>query len=188
MTEKKYFIPVETKTVHRLIFAWEDEKEERWLEEMSALGWHLTSALPFTWNFQKGEPIKMVYRLDYKLSLDKDYQEYRQIFSDAGWELVCTLSNWHYYRILPENDKIPEIYNDNRSKAVKYQRLLVLFLILLPTIILFVPPSITSQHADFAEPWNFIIFAIGITIKILFLYGVIRISLRVISLRKSLQE
>ena len=79
----------------------------------------------------------MVYRLDYKLTLDKDYQEYRQIFADAGWELVCVMSNWHYYRILPENDKVPEIYSDNRSKAAKYQRLLVLFLILLPMMILY---------------------------------------------------
>ena len=85
----------------------------------------------------------MVYRLDYKLTLDKDYQEYRQIFTDAGWELVCVMSNWHYYRILPENDKVPEIYNDNRSKAAKYQRLLVLFLILLPTII-FIRTTVTN--------------------------------------------
>jgi len=188
MVEKKYFTPVETKTVHRVIFAWEDEKEERWLEEMSMQGWHLTGTIPYTYYFQKGESKKMVYRLDYKLTLDKDYQEYRQIFTDAGWELVCVMSNWHYYRILPENDKVPEIYSDNRSKAAKYQRLLVLFLILLPTLILFIPPSLVSNHADFPEPWNFIVFSIGLTIKILFLYGVIRISLRVISLRKSLQE
>ena len=188
MVEKKYFTPVETKTVHRVIFAWEDEKEERWLEEMSASGWHLTGVAPFTWYFQKGKPTLLAYRLDYKLTLDKDYQDYKQIFVDSGWELVCVMSNWHYYRILPENEQVPEIYSDNRSKAAKYQRLLVLFLILLPTLILFIPPSLVSNHADFPEPWNFIVFSIGLTIKILFLYGVIRISLRVISLRKSLQE
>jgi hypothetical protein len=83
---------------------------------------------------------------------------------------------------------VPEIYSDNRSKAAKYQRLLAFFLILLPMMILYVPPSPISNHADFPEPWRFIIFALGLTIKLFFLYGVIRISLRVISLRKSLQE
>lgn len=188
MAEKKYFTPVETKTVRRVIFAWEDDKEERWLEEMSASGWHLTGVAPFTWYFQKGKPTQLVYRLDYKLTLDKDYEEYKQIFADSGWELVCIMANWHYYRILPENDKVPEIYSDNRSRAAKYQRLLAFLIILIPTLIMFIPPSPISNHAEYPEPWKFIIYTIGITIKILFLYGVIRISLRVISLRKSLQE
>ena len=48
MAERKYFTLVETKTVHRVIFAWEDEKEERWLEEMSMQGWHLTGTIPYT--------------------------------------------------------------------------------------------------------------------------------------------
>ena len=91
MNEKKYFKPVETKIVHRVIFAWEDDKEERWLEEMSVSGWHLTGAVPFTWYFQKVEPARRVYRLDYKLTLDKDYPEYRQIFADSvgNWCASC---------------------------------------------------------------------------------------------------
>ena len=187
MNEKQYFIPVETKTVHRVIFAWEDDKEERWLEEMAISGWHLTGAVPFTWYFQKGEPARMVYRLDYKLTLDKDYQEYRQIFADAGWELVCVMSNWHYYRILPENDKVPEIYNDNHSRAVKYQRLLVM---LLPILVLigFIPPSIFSDSPPYSGlAWD-VVTILGLLVKIFFIYAIIHISARVIRLRKAQQE
>jgi hypothetical protein len=31
----------EDKTVLKVFFVWQDEDEERWLEEMSRRGWHL---------------------------------------------------------------------------------------------------------------------------------------------------
>jgi hypothetical protein len=187
MTEKKYFTPVETKTVLKAIFAWEDDKEERWLEEMSMQGWHLTGTVPYTYYFQKGESKRMVYRLDYKITLDKDYQEYRQIFADAGWELVCVMSNWHYYRILPENDSVPEIYNDNRSKAAKYQRLLVMLLPLL-SILWIIPPSFLTNPPPYSGIAWTVIMIIGLAVKVLFIYAIIRVAIRFIHLRQAQHE
>ena len=97
-----------TKTVFKVIFAWQDEKEEKWLEEMAASGWHLLSVAPFVYTFQRGTPEVVTYRLDYKLTTNKDYPEYVSIFRDSGWELVASMANWHYYRIKSENSNTPE--------------------------------------------------------------------------------
>ena len=113
-----------TKTIYKVFFAWQDEKEEKWLEEQAAQGWHLESAAPFFYTFRKGNPERVIYRLDYKLTLDKDYTEYEQIFTDCQWKLVTRMSNWHYYRIRPDNNHTPEIFNTSHTKAQKYRRLL----------------------------------------------------------------
>ena len=83
-------ITPELKTVYKVIFEWEDEKEEKWLEKMAVEGWRLISVAPCVYKFQRSESEKVVFRLDYKMSSDKDYQEYLMLFKDAGWELFAT--------------------------------------------------------------------------------------------------
>jgi len=124
------------KTIYKVIFEWEDEKEEKWLEQMAEKGWRLVSVAPCVYKFQRSESEKVVFRLDYKMSSDKDYQEYLMLFKDAGWELFATFSNWHYFKIKPENKEVPEIYNSSKSKAQKYRRLLKI----LPGVLALVPP------------------------------------------------
>lgn len=132
----------QTKKVVKVIFAWEDEKEEKWLEQEAAKGWHLTSAQPYVYNFQKSNPEKVAIRLDFKNTLDKDYQEYLALFRDAGWELVSQFSNWHYFRIKAKTDEVPEIYNSDRTKAQKYRRLLMAMIPLFPIfVVLFTRPT-----------------------------------------------
>ena len=43
------------KHVFRLFSAWNDAKEERWLEEMAQTGWHLVSG-PIVYCFEEGAP------------------------------------------------------------------------------------------------------------------------------------
>ena len=41
----------------KLFWAWEDDKEEKWLGEMSRLGWHLEApGFPGFYYYAKGEP------------------------------------------------------------------------------------------------------------------------------------
>ena len=115
------FIP-ETKTIFKAIFAWEDEKEEKWLEKMAVEGWKLVSVAPYIYKFQRSVPERVIFRLDFKNTLDKDYQEYLTLFKDAGWNLFATYANWHYFKISPENGEVPEIYNSGKAKAQKYRR------------------------------------------------------------------
>jgi len=110
---------------YRWFWPWQDEKEEAWLEEMSQTGWHLKSVqLPCVYFFDKGEPCRNIYRLDYMLMNKAKIQEYLQIFQDAGWEYIGEMSNWRYWRKLVVSGETSEIFTDNESKIKKYQRML----------------------------------------------------------------
>ena len=86
-----------TKKFH-WFWAWEDEKEEAWLREMSQKGQHFRSVSPpSTYIFEKGEPIDYVYRLDY-FTNRKDRSNYLQIFQDAGWDYKGEMGGWQYFR------------------------------------------------------------------------------------------
>ena len=128
MAKEKLPVAGDHKRVFKVIWAWQDEKEEEWLSEMSRQGWHLYDTAPFVYHFQRGKPLNVTYRLDFKLTFQKDYQEYLDLFKDSGWDLVAVMANWHYFRIQPGNDSQPELYNDNRSRIEKYKRLLWIIL------------------------------------------------------------
>jgi hypothetical protein len=189
MEKEKLLVKEDFKKVFKVIWAWEDDREEEWLSEMSRQGWHLYDTAPCVYYFQRGKPLNVTYRLDYKLTVQKDYQEYLRLFKDAGWELVDVMANWHYFRIQPGNDRRPELYNDNRSKVEKYRRLLwtilPIFLInlYLPNwkIFLFDP----LRSFDASGLLRLIIFFVP---KILLGYGLVMILLRIHRLRHAPQE
>jgi len=128
---------------------WQDEKEEAWLEEMSTSGWHLKSvSLPCVYFFEKGDPCRKAYRLDYMMMNKGKLDEYLQIFRDAGWEYIGEMSNWRYWRKQMVNGEAAEIFTDNESKIKKYQRLLgymAFFLFFLVFI---------SMNMLVIRPWN----------------------------------
>lgn len=121
----------------KLFWAWQDEKEEAWLHAMSLQGLHLR-ALPFPtrYEFEAGEPRNDYYRMDYIVDR-KDFENYLQLFRDAGWEHIGEMGGWQYFRTSTEGSTIPEIYTDRDSKAQKYQRLMTILVIFLPIFMMF---------------------------------------------------
>ena len=178
-----------TKTFYKTFFAWQDEKEEKWLEEQAVQGWHLESAAPFFYTFRKGSPDRVIYRLDYKHTLDKDYAEYVQIFKDCQWELATRMSNWHYYRIRPENDQTPEIFNTSRAKAQKYRRLLRGLLPLL--LLAFLNFRFIFEHLDFTKAHDTGEVILGLSLLMVwgtFIFAVITIVAKIRRLESESRE
>lgn len=181
----------ETKTIFKAIFAWEDEKEEKWLEQMAADGWRLISVAPYVYKFQRSEPERVIFRLDYKMTTDKDYQEYLMLFKDAGWEMFATFSNWHYFKIKPENTEVPEIFNSGRVKALKYRRLLMGLVPLLPIFIVLLNPAFRyAAHVDDGFI-NGVLTAIKILMTLVLLllgYSILRILAKIKKLESESKE
>jgi hypothetical protein len=115
----------------KLFLLWQDQKEEAWLRQMAQQGWHLTSVVPLVYTFVRGDPRDDVYRLDY-LASKADYDEYKQLFQDAGWELVGEMMSWQYFRKAASADGPNEIYTDAESKVERYRRVLGYLIIFLP--------------------------------------------------------
>lgn len=171
-----------TITKFRWFWAWQDEAEETWLEEMSRSGYHLNSVgIPGIYSFIVAEPRNYVYRLDYQTFRRKDRQEYLQLFGDAGWEHVGNVSAWQYFRKEVVPGESPEIYTDVESKAAKYRRVLaylgftyVLMLVILAGRIL----------SDDPYPWWDAVRIIYAMILVFLTYALIRTAIRVRHLKK----
>jgi len=139
-----------TTTKFKWFWAWQDEKEETWLHTMAQEGLHLQSmGLSGFYEFEIGEPRNEYYRMDY-ITDRKDYQNYLQLFKDAGWEHLGEMGGWQYFRTKAEGNAVPEIYTDRDSKSQKYQRLLLVLIIFLPIFTTITTRDVdrTSQFAD----------------------------------------
>lgn len=170
-------------TKRKWFWAWNDEKEEGWLSEMSQQGLHL-EGIPFpgSYQFRKGEPGRYTYRLDYQSLKTKDKDSYLQLFSDAGWEIVGEMGGWMYFRYKANNGEPPEIYSDLESKIGKYQRVLGYLVVFLPILVLMMP---NIARAEGHGPIYAILGAINFLLMVLFSIGVFQLIRRISRLKKS---
>lgn len=96
-------VPATEQKIRKWFWAWEDEKEENWLREMSKQGYHLKEPLFIgSYLFESGEPQEYIYRLDFMSTPRKEQETYLQLFQDAGWEHVGSLGGWQYFRTRAE--------------------------------------------------------------------------------------
>lgn len=171
----------------KLFWAWQDEKEEQWLGELSRQGLHLRQAGLFgRYLFSQGEPREYAYRLDFVTSANKN-PDYYQLFQDAGWTHVGEMSGWQYWRKEILDGKEPEIYTDNVSKIHKYQRLIAVLVIFSP--ITFLPLMQYSRWSDMTGEQGFfsILYGIGsllfFTLTIVFSFSLFKIIQRISQLK-----
>jgi hypothetical protein len=167
---------VDTIRVVKWFWAWQDEREEAWLGEMARRGWRL-SALPFPlfYEFTAGAPSDDVYRLDYQRPSQKTLGDYEQLFRDAGWELVGTMSGWHYFRKSPQPGEPTEIYTDAESKIAKYQRLSqVLMGIFAPQFVLFIILSRSIERMGAFGPVFFLVYMTCFALYFVTMLGLMR--------------
>jgi hypothetical protein len=154
---------MKTKLIYKnkWIWGWEDDKEEAWLRQLANEGLHLVK---LTWlgvyAFQRGEPRDIVYRMDYYYSSQGDYQNYLQLFRDAGWELVGKFLGWQYFRKPVEHGESPEILTDNESKIKKYQNLMTVVALSAPVSLI----SIILISQDTLSPFMMLVLAILVLI------------------------
>lgn len=91
------------KVIRKIFFVWQYEKEEQWLNEMSAKGWQLTTMSTGKigkYVFEKGAPNEYEYRLEF---LDKDASspesdEYISFLKETNIEMIGACRNWIYIR------------------------------------------------------------------------------------------
>lgn len=151
----------EIKKVFKWWPAWKPEKMEAWLEEMEANGWRLVqvkwSATRFY--FEKGEPRKVRYCLDYQTEKDASYA---RLFQDSGWEMTYTNGMWYIWK-MPYSAERPEIYSDLDSLIERNKRLMNLFgliaLIQVPAIV--VNMERLRDYPVFALVYVFLIGMLG---------------------------
>lgn len=113
-----------TAQVSQIKFFFRFEKEEAWLEAMSASGWHLISAGYGLYKFQAGKPEKRVYKIDCRnISKQADLVDYVSLFTDSGWTSISAkknMGNYYFYSMADQPGK--DIFSDKVSRAGRYLR------------------------------------------------------------------
>ena len=172
---------------HKWFWAWQDDKEEEWLSEMSKQGCHLSKPGFFgRYEFEQGEPKNYVYRLDFMIGKSDQKETYLQYFTDAGWEYLGEFGNWQYFRILAEGDSEPEIYTDVSSKIMKYQRIGGLLIIFMPVYLVTLN---VNNLLDRDPTWLMVtIFILWLAIILLFVFSIVKLFLRVLELKKTIKQ
>lgn len=82
------------KTVRKLFWAWEFEKEEQWLNTMAQAGWALEKVGLCQYSFSPCEPGEYTIRLEMR-SHDEGYLAFMQ---ETGAEYIGRMVQWIYFR------------------------------------------------------------------------------------------
>ncbi len=179
-----------TKT--RFLPLWKEEKELNWLAGMSKDGWHLVKKGFITYHFQKGDSKEYIYQYDYKAPSDKDFDEYKQLYHDSGWEYIDGYSGWHYFKTTP-NNKTSSLYTDLESKQRHLKKLLAMMVMIGGSNAAIISTNIvvfSTIVSDFKSiPLVLLImWGVSILVVIMLAYTSIRIGLQLRKLRKSVTE
>lgn len=112
--------------IHKIFYDF--EKEENWLNQMSAKGLHLKAVGWCTYYFEKGKSGAYTYRLELLSNLPKhpESQEYINFIEDSGVEAVASYLKWVYFRKKAEDGPF-EIFSDIDSKMRHYWKINTLF-------------------------------------------------------------
>ncbi len=86
--------------VHKLFWAWDFEKEEKWLNEMAAKGLLLTDVGFCRYVFQEGTPGEYQYHLEWLRHFPShpESRAYIQFIEETGAEHVGSFKKWVYLR------------------------------------------------------------------------------------------
>jgi len=166
--------------VLKMFWAWNDDKEENWLEEMASAGWHLAGG-PFIYRFEQGAPARVRYRLDYR-SENTGLDEYVRLCRDAGWERVFQFGGWQYFRTASAD--APEIYTDVSSRIAKYRRLMAMTLVLAISTTAANVPALTSHPGGRGRLVEEGIRGLAFVLSLAWVYIVVRLAMHIRALKR----
>ena len=117
------------KTVRKLFWAWDFDREEDWLGDMAAQGWGLVSVGFCRYTFEPCRPGEYGCRLELLADPlgDPKSQEYLEFLAEAGVEYVGHLFRWVYLRKRTDDGPF-ELFSDTDSRIRHLRRILALVL------------------------------------------------------------
>ena len=101
------------------------QKEEKWVNEMAANGWHLIGYKIGRYTFEKGEPGEYDYCMELleEAPATEKGIEYLTFMEEAGIECVASNLSWVYFRKKSTGEPFV-IYTDYGSRKKHLQRII----------------------------------------------------------------
>jgi hypothetical protein len=121
------------RTIHKFFLAWNYEKEEKWLNEMSAKGLQLVSVGYCKYVFEEGVKYEYSYKMEYHPDSSQDKRSsYIQFLEETGIEYIGSILDWVYFR-KKATDGVFEIYSDIDSE-IKHKKRVLSFLLTITSV------------------------------------------------------
>ncbi|MBY0122117.1 DUF2812 domain-containing protein [Bacillus sp. S/N-304-OC-R1] len=102
------------------------EKEEKWVNERAAEGWHLEKFSLGRFVFTKGEPGTYIFRNEFIRMTSSEKEDYFDFLKDSGITIINEWGGWVYMKKAAAEGPF-EIYTDKESKISYYNRMLSVF-------------------------------------------------------------
>ena len=108
----------ERKVIHKWVWVWDFEKEERWLNEMAMSGWVLCGVGFCKYIFEKCDPAEYTVRLELRAG-DSNYLDF---INEIGAEYIGRVVAWIYLRKKTEDGPF-DLYSDIDSRIDHLNRI-----------------------------------------------------------------
>lgn len=117
---------METKKEFRFFTIFQYEQEQEYLSRRHQEGWKFVKVTGLgTYHFERCQPEKVVYQLDYNQEGLANKEEYVRMFADCGWEYLMDYAGYSYFRKAAADMKgDEEIFCDEQSKLEMMERVL----------------------------------------------------------------
>ena len=171
------------KTIHKIFWAWEFDKEEKWLNEMVAKGLCLVSVGFCKYEFEDCEPgeYKICLQLLDKMPCHAESQKYIEFVETTKAEHIGSFFRWVYFRKKVSDGEF-ELFSDNVSR-ITYLSKVVSFIIMLTVANLIVGINNVFMAVSLSSPMNYL----GIINIVIGLLGSFE-SVRLLRKRKKMKQ
>lgn len=172
------------KVIHKLFFAWDFEKQEKWLNEMSAKGLNLDGVGFCKYIFEEGMPGEYIYRLELleKGPTHAESEQYIRFLEDTGVEYVGSITRWVYFRKKAADGEF-DLFSDIDSRIKHLNRLTSSFGVLAIAEFLISLSNLIVFFSNGYRP-NMYIGLLTIAAGLLLTFGFCRIAMRTRKLKK----
>lgn len=175
------------RTIYKLFWAWDFDKEEKWLNEMAAKGLALVAIGLCKYTFEESQPGKYNIRFELleNLPTHPESEHYIKFMEETGAEYLGSILRWVYFRKKTDHGEF-NLFSDNKSRIKHLNRLLLLlgivglaeFVIGLVNILIYIWVGVAT---------NFGIGLLCISLGLLIGYGYLRIHHKKGKFKKELQ-
>jgi len=172
------------KTIRKLFFVWDYEKEEKWLNEMSAIGLQCCGVGFCTYHFKEGLPGEYTYRLEMlgNFPYHAKSVQYIKFLEDTGAEHIGSVFRWVYLR-KKVGDQPFDIYSDISSRIVHLNRILLLLGVISAVNLINAVNMLISWLSQ-AMPYHITMSILCFTLSLLVGYGFVRIYNKKLKLKR----
>ena len=174
-------------TIRKWFWAWEFDKEEQWLVEMSAKGQALVSARYITYEFEDSAPGEYAVRLEMLEHFpgSPEGQAYIDFVESTGAEYVGHVHKWVYFRKRKADGDF-ELHGDN---ATRIQHLQGIIRLLKPLLAINVVCGVYNLcvGVGLRSLVNVGCSGVSVAVTVLMVHGLVRLKAKKTQLEKEAQ-